>query len=183
MVYILRKLKINIPCIPRLSSICNKIQMINSWPLSPKLVSSVTCHCDWINYLMHFKFLGIASWPRLRIPNSFLITRWGWSELCQFLFPQFNSVTQLCLTLCDPMDYSTQAFAVHHHSRSLFKLISIKSVILSTISSSVVPFSFLLQSFPNQGLFQWVSSSPRWPKDWSFSFSISLFKEYSGLIS
>ena len=33
------------------------------------------------------------------------------------------------------------------------------------------------------GLFQWVSSSIRWPKYWSFSFSISPFKEYSGLIS
>ena len=27
---------------------------------------------------------------------------------------QFNSVTQLCLTLCDPMDYSTPGLPVHH---------------------------------------------------------------------
>ena len=127
--------------------------MINSWPLSSKLVSSITCHCDWINYLMHFKFLVIASWPRLRIPNSFLITRWGWSELCQFLFPQFNSVTQLCLTLCDLMDYSTQAFPVHRHSRSLFKLMSIKSVILS--NHIILCCSLLLPPsvFPKSGSF------------------------------
>ena len=35
----------------------------------------------------------------------------------------------------------------------------------------------------HQGLFQWVSCSIRWPKYWSFSFSISPFNEYSGLIS
>ena len=51
------------------------------------------------------------------------------------------------------------------------------------ISSSAVPFSSCLQSFQHQGLFQWVSSSPKWPKYWSFSFSISPFHEYSGLIS
>ena len=50
-------------------------------------------------------------------------------------------------------------------------------------SSSVIPFSSCLQSFPGQGLFQWVSSSIRWPKYWSFSFSISPPNEYSRLIS
>ena len=48
-----------------------------------------------------------------------------------------------------------------------------------TISSSVTPFSSCPQSFP-------ASESAlciRWPKYWSFSFSISLSNEYSGLIS
>ena len=35
----------------------------------------------------------------------------------------------------------------------------------------------------HQGLFQWVSSSHRWPKYWSFSFSICPSSAYSGLIS
>ena len=53
-----------------------------------------------------------------------------------------------------------------------------------TISSSVIPFSASLQSFPasgslsNESVFQ-----IRWPKYWSFSFSISSSNEYSGLIS
>ena len=50
-----------------------------------------------------------------------------------------------------------------------------------TISSSVVPFSFLLRSFPvfsNESVLH-----IRWPKNWSFSFSISPSNEYSGLIS
>ena len=51
-----------------------------------------------------------------------------------------------------------------------------------TISSSVVPFSSCLQSFPASGSFQ-MSWLIRWPKYWSFSFSISPSNEYSGLIS
>ena len=51
-----------------------------------------------------------------------------------------------------------------------------------TISSSVVPFSSRLQSririFSNESVL-----CIRWPKYWSFSFSISPFNEYSGLIS
>ena len=52
-----------------------------------------------------------------------------------------------------------------------------------TISSSVVPFSSCLQSFSASGSFPMSQASIRWPKYWSFSFSISLSNEYSGLIS
>ena len=53
-----------------------------------------------------------------------------------------------------------------------------------TTSSSVVPFSSCLQSFPTSGTFPNVSVLRiRWPKYWSFSFSISSSDEYSGLIS
>ena len=53
-----------------------------------------------------------------------------------------------------------------------------------TISSSVVPFSSCLQSYPASGSFPMNQffASP-WPKYWSFSFSISPSSEYSGLIS
>ena len=50
-----------------------------------------------------------------------------------------------------------------------------------TISFSVIPFSFHLQSFK---VFSNESALYiRWPKNWNFSFSISPFNEYSGLIS
>ena len=52
-----------------------------------------------------------------------------------------------------------------------------------TISSSVVPFSSCLQSFSASGSFPGSFLHIRWPKDWSFSFSISPSNEYSGLIS
>ena len=51
------------------------------------------------------------------------------------------------------------------------------------ISSSVVPFSSCTQSLPASESFQWVSSTHRWPKYWSFSFSIIPSKEIPGLIS
>ena len=54
----------------------------------------------------------------------------------------------------------------------------------STISSSVVPFSSCLQSFPASGFFSSESVLHiRWPKYWSFSLSISPSNEYSRLIS
>ena len=56
-----------------------------------------------------------------------------------------------------------------------------------TISSYVIPFSSCLQSFPTSGLFFFFFNESvlciRWPKYWSFSFSISPSNEYSGLIS
>ena len=53
-----------------------------------------------------------------------------------------------------------------------------------TISSSVTPFSSCPQSFPASGYFYSESALHiRWPKYWSFSLSISLSSEYSGLIS
>ena len=67
---------------------------------------------------------------------------------------------------------------------SLFKLMSIEAVIPSNHLSSVVPFSSRLQSFPASGFFSNESAlRSRWPKCWSFSFSISPYNEYSGLIS
>ena len=53
-----------------------------------------------------------------------------------------------------------------------------------TISSSVVPFSSYLQSFPASGSFSNESALHiRWPEYWSFSFSISPSNEHPGLIS
>ena len=52
-----------------------------------------------------------------------------------------------------------------------------------TISSSVVPFSSHPQSFPASGSFQMSALYIRWPKYWSFSFSISPSNEHPGLIS
>ena len=53
----------------------------------------------------------------------------------------------------------------------------------STISSSVVPFSSCLPSFPTSGSFQMSQLCIRWPKYWIFSFNISPSNEHPGLIS
>ena len=66
-----------------------------------------------------------------------------------------SSVTQSCLTLCDPMDCSTPGLPVHHQLPGVYS----NSCPLSrwchpTISSSIIPFSSYLQSFPASGSFQ-----------------------------
>ena len=69
---------------------------------------------------------------------------------------QFSSVIQLCPTLCNPMDRSTQGLPVHHQLTEftyLHWLISIESVMPSSHPSSVVPLSSCLQSFPESGSF------------------------------
>ena len=52
-----------------------------------------------------------------------------------------------------------------------------------TISCSAASLSFCLQSFPVLGAFPMSGHCTRWPKCWSFSFSINPFIEYSGMIS
>ena len=69
------------------------------------------------------------------------------------------SAFQLCMTLCNPRDSSMPG--ILHYPLvwsftifwSLLKLMSSESVMLSTISSSVIPFSFCFQSFPASGSF------------------------------
>ena len=97
---------------------------------------------------------------------------------------QFRSVAQSCLTLCNPMDCSTPSFLVHHHSRSLLKLMSIESVMPSNNLILCCPFLLLSSLFPSIRLFSNESLLHiRWPKYWSFSFNIIFRTEYSRLIS
>ena len=94
------------------------------------------------------------------------------------------SVTQSCLTLWDPHGLQhTRLTCPSSISWSLLKLMSIESVMPSTILSPVVPFSSCLQFFPTSGSFLELALCIRWPKYWSFSFSISPSNEYSELIS
>ena len=92
------------------------------------------------------------------------------------------SVTKSCLTLCNPMNCSTSGFPVLH-SPSLLKLTSVKSVMPS--NHLILGHPLLLPSiFPSIRVFSNESAVRiRWPKYWSFSFSISPSSEYSGLIS
>ena len=96
----------------------------------------------------------------------------------------FSSVTQSCPTLCDPMDCSTPGFPVHHQlSWSLLKFMSIESVMPSNHLILCHPLLLLPSIFPSIRVFSnELALGIRWPKYWSFSFSISPSNEYSGLI-
>ena len=98
---------------------------------------------------------------------------------------QFSSVTQSCLTLCGPMNCSTPGLPVHHQLQSPPKLKSIESLMPSKHLILCHPLLLFLPSifpiirvFPNESALH-----IRWPKYWSFSFSISPSNEHPGLIS
>ena len=68
---------------------------------------------------------------------------------------QFSSVAQSCLTLRNPMNCSTSGLPVHHQLLEFNKSqCPLSQWCHPTISSSVVPFSACLQSFPASGSFQ-----------------------------
>ena len=97
---------------------------------------------------------------------------------------QFRSVTQLCPTLWDPVDCSTPGFLVHH------QLLELARTHVHPVSDAIQPthplFPLLLlpSIFPSIRVFPKESVIHiKWPKYWSFSFSISPSNEYLGLIS
>ena len=90
----------------------------------------------------------------------------------------------MCVLSCDPMDCSTPGFPLITNSRSLLKLISIESVMPSIHLILCRPLLLLPSIFPSLRVSSSESVLPiRWPKYWSFNFSISPSNESSGLIS
>ena len=83
-----------------------------------------------------------------------------------------------------PMDCSMPGFPVLHYLQSLLRFMSIESMMPFSHLVLCCPFLPLLSIFPSIRVFS--SELPlhiRWPKYWSFSFSISPSNEHSGLIS
>ena len=73
---------------------------------------------------------------------------------CSSRQPQFSSVTQSCLTLCNPMDCTRQASLSITNSQSLLKLMSIKSVMPSNHLLLCCPLLLLSSIFPSIRVFQ-----------------------------
>ena len=96
---------------------------------------------------------------------------------------QFSSVAQSCPTLCDPMNCSTSGLPVHHQLQNSLRLTSIESVmpsshlILCHLLLLLPPIPSSIRVFSNESTLRM-----RWPKYWSFSFSIIPSKEHPGLI-
>ena len=106
---------------------------------------------------------------------------WKISFLISF---QFSSVTQSCLTLSDPMYTARQVPLSVNNSRSIPKLMSVELVMPSNHLTLCHPLLLPLLIFPRIRVFSNESVLRiRWPKYWSFSFSISPSNEYSELIS
>ena len=106
--------------------------------------------------------------------------------LCLFIISsvQFSSVAQSCPTLCDPMNRSTPGLPVHHH------LPELTQTHIRPVGDAIQPshprssLSPLAPIPPSMRVFSSESTlCMRWPKYWSFSFSILPSKEHPGLIS
>ena len=96
---------------------------------------------------------------------------------------QFSSVAQSCPALCDPMNRSMPGLPVHHQLLE-FKLMSIELVMPSSHLILCRPLLLLPPIPPSIRVFSNESTlRVRWPKYWSFSFSIIPSKEIPGLIS
>ena len=97
---------------------------------------------------------------------------------------QFSSFIQSCLTPCDPMNRSTPGLSVHHqlpeftqtHVRRVGDAIQPSRPLSSPSPPAPIPPS--IRVFSNESTLRM-----RWPKYWSFSFSISPSSEHPGLIS
>ena len=153
----------------------------------------VPLDCKW-----SFTTLGIYMWYKdfyTLYPFSYIH---AYTSLSKFFFCywwlagqtpcycsyQFSSVAQSCLTLCDPMDCSMPASLSITNSQSLLKLISTESMMLSNHLILCCPLLLLPSIFPSIRVFSNESVLHiRWPKYWSFSFSICPSNECSGLIS
>ena len=97
---------------------------------------------------------------------------------------QFSSVAQLCPTLCDPMNRSMPGPSVHH------QLLEFTQTHVHWVGDAIQPFILcrpllLLPPIPpSLRVFSNASTLHlRWPKCWSFSFSISPSNEHPGPIS
>ena len=96
---------------------------------------------------------------------------------------QFSSVAQ-CPTLCDAMNRSRPGLPVHH------QLPEFTQTHVHRVSDAIQPSHPLSSPSPpapnpsqHQSLFNESTLRMKWPKYWSFSFSIIPSKEHPGLIS
>ena len=116
-------------------------------------------------YLFYFWYVG----PHFSSQGSYLCPL-HWKQRVTTTGPlgksgQFSLVTQLCPTLCDPMDCSTPGFSVHH------QLLELAQTLVHWVRDAIQPSHPLLSPFPptfnlsqHHGLFQWVVLCIRWPK-------------------
>ena len=105
-------------------------------------------------------------------------------QFLKFVFFCCCSVTKSCLAFGNPMGCSMPGFPVLHH------LLEFPQTHVCWVSGAIQPSHTLLPRlllpsvFPSIRVFSNVSTLHiRWPKYWSFSFSISPSKEIPGLIS
>ena len=136
----------------------------------------------------HYSFTGGISSSLEKNPSfalkAFPLIRWSPPRISRITSFQFSSVTQLCPTLCDPMNCSTPGFPVHH------QLPESTQTHVHRVGDAIQPSHPLSSPSPpalnlsqHKGLFQWVSSSHQVAKVLEFQLQHQSFQWTPGLIS
>ena len=119
-------------------------------------------------------FIAAKRWKQPQYPSMDEWISKMWSV-------QFSSVAQLCLTLCEPMDYSTSSLPVHH------QLLEFTQTHVHWVGDAIQPSHPLLSPSPpafnlsqHQGLFKWISSSHQVAKV-LYTWYIHAMRHHSGL--
>ena len=141
-------------------------------------LNSVFYHNYINNTVINFKIIPITS-IQIPIYNYFLYCL----KISHVQFSSVQSLSHVWL-FATPWTAAFQASLSITNSQSLLKLMSIESVMPSNHLILYHPLLLLPSIFPSIRVFSNESVLRiRWPKYWSFSFSISPSNEYSGLIS
>ena len=124
------------------------------------------------SFCIYFKWEECKSVSLDRVELWFPVTR-SWLP---FSSVQFSLVAQSCLTLCNPMNHSRLPEFTQTHVHRVGDAIQPSHPLSSPLLLPPVPPS--IRVFFNESTLRM-----RWPKYWSFSFSISPSNEHPGLIS
>ena len=156
---------------------------LNSYMSRWRCISQASMGDGWhVDAVMRRMFMFL---PNMMVFGAGSFGRWFcWDKVMRVEPPWFVVRLLSRVWLFNPMDYSTPSFPVLHISWSLHRLMSMESVMPSNHLILCHPFLLLASIFPSIRVFSnesvlWI----KWPKYWSFSFSISPSSESSGLIS
>ena len=153
---------------------CIRYGGIQGWPHS--------FVCSFMTYLKVSFVSGLVR-HRIKVEqNSHGLESLGfysleWGEMTRNVSVQFSSVTQLCPTLCHPMNHSTPGLHVHH------QLPEFTQAHVHWVGDAIQPSHPLSSPSPpalklsqHQGLFQWVSSSHQLAKVLEFQLQHQSFQ-------
>ena len=151
-------------------------------PVHHQLPEFSQIHVHWVGDAIQPSHpLSSPSPPALNLSQnqglsfSWSVTKWS---------VQFSSVVQSCPTLCDPMNCSMPGLPVHHQ---LLEFTQTHAHWVSDAIKPSHPLSSPSPPAPNPSQYKVFSNEStlrmKWPKNWSFSFSISPFNKHLRLIS
>ena len=151
-----------------------------SYFISPCL--SLNAYCSYYWFCNVCVLLLILTWVVDPLPLLYIcLYHWDFSPLCIFSYVLLCCCSSLSHDFATPWTAARQAFLSFSISQSLLKLMSIELMLSSNYLILCPPLLTLPSIFPRIRIFS-SESGPhiRWPKYWSFSFSISPCNEYQG---